>query len=64
MFRSIKTGTIFNWDSNMDDWCIQYCVQRLNHMSVDNGPSDTSPLEKMTGKRPDAKYDYRHQFGQ
>ena len=33
-------------------------------MSVDNGPSDTSPLEKMTGKRPDAKYDYRHQFGQ
>ena len=64
MFRSIKAGTIFNWDSNTDNLCIQYCVQRWHHMSVDNGPSDTSPWEGMTGKRPDAKYDYRRQFGQ
>ena len=33
-------------------------------MSVDNSPSYTSPWERMTGKRPDAKYDYRRQFGQ
>ena len=64
MFRSIKTGTVFDWDTHMDTWCIQFCVQRINHMAIENGPSETSPWERMTGKRPDATYDYRHQYAQ
>ena len=64
MFRAIKMGSVYSWDSIMDNLCIQYCVHRLNHMTIDNSTDESSPYTKMTGRRADAKYDYRHEFGE
>ena len=64
MFRAVKTGSVYEWDSNMDNFCVQYCVNRLNHIPIENSTSDVSPWTKMTGKRADVKYDYRHEFGE
>ena len=57
-------GSVYSWDSIMDNLCIQYCVHRLNHMTIDNSTDESSPYTKMTGRRADAKYDYRHEFGE
>ena len=64
MFRAIKMGSVYSWDGIMDNLCIQYCVHRLNHMTIDNSTDEISPYTKMTGRRADAKYDYRHEFGE
>ena len=64
MFRAIKTGAVYDWDSSMDNYCVNYCINRINHIPMENSSSNMSPWTKMTGKRADTKYDYRHEFGE
>ena len=46
----LKMRSVYNWDSIMDNLYIQYCVHRLNHMTIDNSTDESSPYTKMTGR--------------
>ena len=59
MFRAIRTGSVYDWDTVMDYMCVQYCVNRINHIPVQNSTGDQSPWSKFTGTRADMSFQTR-----
>ena len=47
ILRVIKTGSAYDWDYNMDNFYVQYYVQGLNHMTIENNSSESSPSTKI-----------------